>query len=301
MPAAEPMAVRSAGQLDLNGGFTLALGGGGARGWAHIGVARSLRAHRLRPTRIVGTSMGAIIGAGLAAGRTPEAIEEAARRTSVYRHMRRPGRLALFDARPLLELTVAELGDPRIEDLPTPFGVTTYDLVAGEPRLVTSGSLIGALERSIAVPFFLPPRRDASGVWCDAGPWEGVPVSLARAWAPDAPVVGVLADIPKPGFLASPVGARLLRRASAGLGSRVRGERLTAMRYLSLLTLRWADPVVVEPPDLLIAPPLGRMNALQFGRIGPAVAIGERATSEALATIGLRPDPHSGSEVTDGF
>ena len=291
MPPAEPVATDAARRVDLAGGFTLALGGGGARGWAHIGVARALRAHRLSPTRIVGTSMGAIIGAGLAAGRTPEAIEAAARRTSVYRHMRRPGRLALFDARPLLERTAAELGVPQIEDLPTPFGVTTYDLVAGEPRLLTSGPLIDALERSIAVPFFLPPRRDATGVWCDAGPWEGVPVTLARAWDPEAPVVGVLADIPKPAFLASPTGARLLRRASARLSSRVRGDRLSAVRYLSLLTLRWADPVVVELPDVLIAPPLGRMNALQFGRIGPAVAIGERATHEVLATIGLRPDP----------
>jgi predicted acylesterase/phospholipase RssA len=179
--------------------------------------------------------------------------------------------------------------------------VTTYDLVAGEPRLVTSGRLIDALERSIAVPFLLPPRRDATGVWCDAGPWEGVPVSLARAWDPDAPVIGVLADIPKPAFLASPMGARLLRRASARLATRVRGDRLSAVRYLSLLTLRWADPVVVELPDLLIAPPLGRMNALQFGRVGPAIAIGERATAEALATIGIRPGPHPGSEVTDGF
>ena len=59
-------------------GFTLALGGGGARGWAHVGVARALDERGLRPSRIVGTSMGAIIGAALAAGRTPDAIEAGA-------------------------------------------------------------------------------------------------------------------------------------------------------------------------------------------------------------------------------
>jgi NTE family protein len=266
-------------------GFTLALGGGGARGWAHIGVARGLDRLGLRPARIVGTSMGAIIGAGMAAGRTPDQMEEAAPRTKVYRLMRR-GRLALFDARPLLERTVAELGDPRIEDLPTPLGVTTYDLVAGRPRLITSGSLVDALERSIAVPFFLPPRRDAEGVWCDAGPWEGVPVTLSRAWDPSLPVIGVLADIPKPAFLASRVGAAVLRRASARLAGTATSERLTARRYLSLVTARWADPVVVEPPDVLIAPRLGRMNALQFGRIRPAIAIGERDTVAALRGLG---------------
>jgi len=269
----------------LEDGFTLALGGGGARGWAHIGVARGLDRLGLRPTRIVGTSMGAIIGAGMAAGRTPAQMEEAARRTKVYRLMRR-GRLALFDARPLLERTVAELGDPRIEDLPTPLGISTYDLVEGRPRLITSGSLVAALERSIAVPFFLPPHRDADGVWCDAGPWEGVPVTLARDWDPDRPVIGVLADIPKPAFLASRVGAAVLRGISARLEEEPAIRRLTARRYLALVAARWADPVVVNPPDLLIAPRLGRMNALQFGRIGPAIEIGERDTLAALGAIG---------------
>ena len=271
--------------MTLANGFTLALGGGGARGWAHIGVARGLDRLALRPTRIVGTSMGAIIGAGMAAGRTPDQMEEAARRTRVYRLMRR-GRLALFDARPLLERTAAELGDPRIEDLPIPLGITTYDLVAGRPRLITSGSLVDALERSIAVPFFLPPRRDADGVWCDAGPWEGVPVTLSRAWDPSRPVIGVLADIPKPAFLASRVGAAVLRGASARLAGASTSERLTARRYLSLLTARWAEPVVVEPADVLIAPRLGRMNALHFGRVGPAIAIGERDTVAALRGLG---------------
>ena len=278
--------------MTIADGFTLALGGGGARGWAHIGVARGLDRLGLRPSRIVGTSMGAIIGAGMAAGRTPDEMEEAARRTKVYRLMRR-GRLALFDARPLLERTAADLGDPRIEDLPIPLGITTYDLVAGRPRLITAGSLVDALERSIAVPFFLPPRRDADGVWCDAGPWEGVPVTLSRAWDPSLPVVGVLADIPKPAFLASRFGAAVLRGASARLAGSATSDRLTARRFLSLVTARWADPVVVEPPDVLIAPRLGRMNALQFGRIGPAIAIGERDTVAALGRIG----PASGREL----
>ena len=273
-------------RLTFDDGFTLALGGGGARGWAHIGVARALESEGLTPSRIVGTSMGAIIGAGIAAGHTPLQMEAAARRTSVYRHMRRPGRLALFDARALLERMVENLGNPRLEELPRPLGVTTYDLVSGRPHLITSGPLIDALEKTIAVPFFLPPRRDASGVWSDAGPWEGVPVTLARAWAPDDPVIGVLADIPKPAFLSSRLGGAALRRASARLAPRDGAQRLTARRYLSLLAARWAEPVVVEPPDLLITPRLGRMNALQFGRIGAAIAIGERDTLAALATIG---------------
>lgn len=279
------MPSRLARPVQLADGFTLALGGGGARGWAHVGVARALEERGLRPRRIVGTSMGAIVGAALAAGRTPDSIEADALRTPVHRLMAKRGRFALFDPRPMLDHLARELGDPRIEDLPTPLGITAYDLVAGAPRLITHGRLIDALEISIAVPFFFPPRRDADGVWCDAGPWEGIPVTPARAWEPALPVIGVLADIPKPAFLASRAGAVFLRAVSARLGTGTSEDRLTARRYLALLTGRWADPVVRNPPDLLIAPRLGRMNALQFSRVSDAIAIGERDARLALATI----------------
>jgi predicted acylesterase/phospholipase RssA len=269
----------------LTDGFTLALGGGGARGFAHIGVARALEAHGLRPTRIVGTSMGALIGAGLAAGLSADEIEAAARRMPVYRGMRTPGRYALFDARPLLRRMARNLGDPRIEDLPTPLGITTYDLVCGRPTLLTRGRLVAALARSIAVPLFLPPHRDAAGVWCDAGPWEAVPVSQARAWAPDRPVLGVLVDPAKPAILASRYGAALLRRVALRFGVGLNGDPLTARRYLALLAARWAEPVVDEAPDVLIAPRLGGTSAWQFWRIGQMVERGERDARMALEAL----------------
>lgn len=268
-------------------GFVLALGGGGARGYAHIGVIRVLAEHGLNPRRIVGTSMGAIVGAGLAAGHDADQMLAAARRTQVYRLVGKRARLALFDPRPLLETIVADLGDPRIEDLPTPLGVAAYDLVTGRPRLLTRGRLGDALSASVAVPLFFPPRRSGDAILADAGPWEGIPVSLARAWAPELPVVGVFVDIPKPAFLAGRMGSRVLRGASTRLGVGKAGDALTARRYLGLLTARWADPVVVEPPDVLIAPRLGRLNALQFGQVDRAVAIGERDGRLALASIGI--------------
>jgi NTE family protein len=268
----------------LHDGFTLALGGGGARGWSHIGVIRALEELELRPTRIVGTSMGAIVGAGLAAGRTAEEMEADALRTPVLERMTRPARLAWYDARALIRELVAALGDPRIEDLPTPFGITTFDLVSGRPTLMTSGPLHEALVRSIAVPFMLPPRCEGDAVWCDAGPWEGVPVSHARAWDPVRPVIGVLADVPKPGVLSSRIGARVLRTAAHRLhrGGATQG-RLTARRYLALVLDRYADPVVDEAPDLLIRPRLGMMSALSFSRVQPAIDIGHRDAREALA------------------
>ncbi|HEX7197621.1 MAG TPA: hypothetical protein VF364_12410, partial [Candidatus Limnocylindria bacterium] len=85
-----------------------------------------------------------------------------------------------------------------------------------------------------------------------------------------------------------------LRAVSARLGVGSAQDRLTARRYLAMLTARWADPVVHRPPDLLIAPRLGHMNALQFSRVADAIAIGERDARLALATIGEEVSVHAG-------
>jgi NTE family protein len=275
----------------IGSGFTLALGGGGGRGWAHIGVARALDEAGLRPGRIVGTSMGAIVGAGIAAGVTPREMERLAGEISVSRTVGRGARLALFDPRPLLERLGPILGDPMIEELPLPLAVSAYDLVGGQPAAITSGRLLDALERSIAVPIFFPPTAADGGVWCDAGPWESVPVSLARSLSP-ALVIGVWIDIPKPRLLASPPVARLLRGVGGRLGTGRPEDALSARRYLALLTTRWADPVHVEAPDLLIRPRLGFTLAWQFDRVERMVALGYRDARAALAEAGLEPARH---------
>jgi predicted acylesterase/phospholipase RssA len=274
--------------------FTLALGGGGGRGWAHLGVGRALDEAGLQPDLLVGTSMGAVVGAALAAGMRPDEIERMAQRSSVYRLVGKRARYALFDPSPVLARIDAALGRPRIEELPHRLAVTTYDLVTGTTAAITSGPLIDALRRSIAVPLFFPPCRDEDGVWCDAGPWESVPVSVARRLSPD-PVIGVWVDVPKPRFLATGPVAALLRGVARP--TRVDGPNLTARRYFSLLTQRWADPVVAEAPDLLIRPRLGLSTALRFSQVRPAAAAGYRDAREALEAAGLWRPP-SGSAGT---
>lgn len=269
----------------FDGDFTLALGGGGARGWAHIGVARALEEAGLRPSRIVGTSMGSIIGAAIAAGVPAGEMLERARRVAVYRLVRRRVRLALFDHRPVLEVLARDLGNPMIEDLPIPLAITTLDLVSGKPAVMESGPLMAALERSIAVPFFFPPTVDADGaVWCDAGPWEVVPVTASRRLSTD-PVVGVHVDSAKPVILETHLAARALRRFSARLATpaaQAAGARLTLRRYLSLVTAQLAEPVLHEAPDLMIAPNLGLTTAWQFSRVAPMAERGHAATLAAI-------------------
>lgn len=267
--------------------FTLALGGGGGRGWAHIGVARALQEAGMQPSLVVGTSMGAIVGAGLAAGFSPDEMLRLARRASVYRMVGRRARFAMFDPGPVLEALDAALGRARIEELPTPLAITAFDLVAGRPTAIISGPVVDALRRSIAVPLFFPPCRDAGGVWCDAGPWEAVPVSIARGLSRD-PVIGVWVDVPKPAVLASRPVAALLRGVAARVGGAA--DRLTARRYLSLLARRWADPVHHEAPDLLIRPALGLAPAWRFSRAAALSERGYRDATAALRAAGLLAD-----------
>jgi NTE family protein len=276
----------------LQSGFTLALGGGGGRGWAHIGVAQALDEAGLRPGLVVGTSIGAIVGAGIAAGLPPREMERLAGEFSVSRGVRRGGRLALFDPRPLLEHLGAILGgDPLIEELPLPLAVSAYDLVAGRPTAITSGPLLDALERSIAVPIVFPPTAVEGSVWCDAGPWESVPISLARGLS-TAPVLGVWIEVPKPGLLSSPPVATLLRRLGGRLGTGSPADALTGRRYAALLATRWAEPVHFEAPDLMIRPRLGLTTGLRFGRVGRMVELGYRDTWVALRRSGFRAERH---------
>ena len=267
--------------------FTLALGGGGGRGWAHIGVARALEEAGLRPRLIVGTSMGAIIGAGLAAGFSPGEMERVARRTPVYRLVGRRARHALFDPRPLLERLGASLGDPLIEELPMPLAIAAYDLASGRAVAITRGRVVEALQRAIAVPLFFPPCPDGEHLWCDAGPWESVPVSLARRLAPADPVIGVWVDTAKPAVLTVRPVAAALRRAALRLGTGTVARKWSARGYLGVLAARMADPVVAEAPDLLIRPGLGIMPAWHFSRVTDMSGRGYRDARRTLEAAGL--------------
>jgi NTE family protein len=272
--------------MALASGFSLALGGGGARGFAHLGVAEALAERGLVPGRILGTSMGSVIGAGLAAGLTVERIVELASHFDPWRMARRPARLGIFDHRPLMERVVAEVGHPRIEDLPIPFGAAAYDLVSGRHELITSGPVSEALIRSCAISVVFAPVADGDAIWADAGVWEPVPISLARLLSSE-PVVGVQVIAPKPGWFASSPVAWSLRAGARMLGTQARGERLGARRYVALLAARITDPVVDARADLLIVPNLRGVSWVRFGDVETPRRRGYQAAQRALAGMSI--------------
>jgi predicted acylesterase/phospholipase RssA len=226
--------------------------------------------------------MGSVIGAGLAAGLTAARMVELASRFDPWRMARRPARLGIFDHRPLMERVVAEVGHPRIEDLPIPFGAATYDLVSGRHELITSGPVSEALIRSCALSVVFAPVAQGDAIWADAGVWEPVPISLARLLSSD-PVVGVQVIAPKPGWFATAPIAWSLRAGAWMLGTGARGERLGARRYTALLAARITDPVVDARADLLIVPNLRGVSWVRFGDVETPRRRGYQAAQRALA------------------
>jgi NTE family protein len=285
---------------DLRSGFTLALGAGGGRGWAHIGVVRALHEHDLRPSLIIGSSIGAVIGAGMAMGLPPAQVAAMAERVDVWRECEPRGRYAYADPARLIRRLLAEVGDPLIEELATPFVATAYDLVTGEHRLIRSGRVSTALIRSTAIPFVFPPRPDGEAVYVDAGVWEGVPVSVARALSHD-PVVGVEIFGSFTGPLSRWPLAGALRLGGRALGHGQPGDPLTARRYLALLATRITHPPVALPPDLLIRPDLGWANPIRFGQVARLEQAGYDAARHALRHVaaGAGASAAGGAAVAD--
>ncbi|MDQ7994159.1 MAG: patatin-like phospholipase family protein, partial [Propionicimonas sp.] len=140
-------------------GLGIALGGGAALGAAHLGVLQAMEARGLRPEFVAGTSAGALVGAGYAAGLGLDTIESLVleARWADFGRLSPALRLGLFDSR-VLEATLARTGvDRAIETLPLRFGAVTTDLWTRRQVVLAHGPLGEALRASIAVPGLFPP------------------------------------------------------------------------------------------------------------------------------------------------
>jgi NTE family protein len=161
----------------------LVLAGGGARGFAHIGILKALREAGVPFDHLGGTSMGAIIAAGVA---SEWSIEELSERV----------RSAFVDANPLSDYTFPlialvrgkkvstllreNFGDVRIEELPKPFFCVSSDLTTGRIHEHRSGALWRALRASVALPGILPPVTHHGHLLVDGGVMNNLPVDVMR-------------------------------------------------------------------------------------------------------------------------
>lgn len=165
----------------------LALGGGAARGWAHIGIIRYLKEAGIDIDVICGTSIGAIVGGAEAAGELDEFAEwvEGLEWQDIIRYLDVTFNGGLIQGTKLIDFFRDQLRDADIEKLDRPFGAVATNLANGQEMWLKSGSLMSAIRASIALPgLFTPEERD--GLWLvDGGLVNPVPVSLCRALGAD--------------------------------------------------------------------------------------------------------------------
>lgn len=166
----------------INQKIGLALGGGGARGAAHLGVIKHFEELGLRPDALSGTSAGAIVAALYAFGNSLEDIKKdisqlkAAKVSSL-----RINELGLFANENLEKMLTQRLGaDVKIEDATIPLAIQTTDIETGESVLITKGKLTPAVLASSCVPGIYIPQKIDGRILVDGGLSENVPLSGLR-------------------------------------------------------------------------------------------------------------------------
>lgn len=276
----------------MNRGITAVLSGGGVKAAAHLGVLRALDAGGITPTRYIGTSMGAVIACGLAAGQSHSLIEEkllAVRDRDVFRLDRRALLMGMF-ARSLLNpepfrQTLAKLlPAERFSELRLPLSVTTTDLDSGELVVFGSGGedapLLDVLCASCALPLYFPAFPLNGRRLADGGLRSVVPLEVAARFPADLVVaidVSFGFDAAEPESQRGPPALLKLE----GEAQRALMASNTAAQHE--LWLRTPE----RPPLLWIRPRVRRGETFATEQLRWYLAEGERAGAEALARLRL--------------
>lgn len=282
----------------------VALGGGSARGYAHIGVLAALERRGLRPDVLVGTSFGAVVAALYALGHSPAQLREDAermRRRDVLPRIVDVGlaRGALFAGRRLEAYFHGLVGDARIEDLPRTLAVVATDVDTGERVVLRSGPLARALRASASLPGLFAPVAWEGRRLIDGGIGTPVPLDTLEGFGVDV-ALGVGAGIEARDSRAlrlarAAVRSRLGRRLRRAFAGARRGPHLGALgtlgRALGLTMDAWhqaGDALPAGQGDALHVQTRPPIHWLRFDRAAAAIAAGDAAMDAAWPGIGRR-------------
>ncbi len=176
----------------------LALGGGAARGFAHIGVLQVLEENGIKPDVVVGTSAGSVVAALYAAGKSPTELGRMAMTLdeSTITDWVFPGR-SLLKGEALARFVRAQTGGRPIEALRPPLGVVATDLKTGQPILFRRGDVGMAVRASSAVPAVFSPVTIGGREYIDGGAVSPVPVRYARQMGADVIIAVDISAIPE--------------------------------------------------------------------------------------------------------
>ncbi len=300
----------------------IALGGGAARGWAHIGVLKALAEMGIRPDIMAGTSIGALVGAA-------SLVDQLDPLEKWVRGLARLDILRLMDARlsgggfmrgdRLMKALSKYVEDRNIEDLSIPFAVVATDLDTGHEVWLREGSLQDAVRASIALPGLFSPVRLNDRWLLDGGLVNPVPVSVCRALGADIIIavnltrntlVHTMSSTPSDDDAVPAEDEededdsffqRLVGRMHAGIGFRLDRLMWTSPEEAKLTgpglfdVLAGSINIVQEritrsrmagdPPDIQISPRLASIRLMEFDRAGDAIEQGRQAVDRAREEI----------------
>ena len=266
--------------------LVLVLGGGGARGLAHLGVLEIFEREGLRPTCIVGSSMGGLVGALAAAGLSARDAAQLARGFRFPRWFV-PGALVPWER--IFRPAVPVLSGLSFDRLATPLAVTAVDLEWGSQVVLRHGEVLPALRATCAVPGVLAPVRLAGRWLVDGGLANVLPVDVA--WAADPGVVvavsvrgGRRRAVARLGSPINALSARLGTIIPTPGGARLSFEVL--VRAAEIALERQATLVAaMAGPELLVEPDLKDIGLRDFDRLDDALAAGRQAAERALPAL----------------
>ncbi len=275
-------------------GIVLALGAGGIRGWAHVGVLKALHEAGVPIAGLVGASAGSLIGPLYAARRdVQEMVRVALSANMASLTAWFLGGLRIGpEAWGFGQILWRHYGRLDFQELALPFAAIVLDVASGQHLLVREGNVGRAVEASIRPPGLLPPV-ELQGRWLvDGGLHDTVPVELAQVTFPGLPVVAV----PVGEFLVLPP---RLRPASRRLGNLMWALGATPQSRLGglalLARLLGEGPPRRPPPAATIRPPLHGIMAVLPVRMQEAIRRGERAARTALPAIKTLLETHPGA------
>ncbi|MBI3962549.1 MAG: patatin-like phospholipase family protein [Deinococcus sp.] len=265
----------------------LVLGGGGARGLAHIGVLAVLEEAGIVPSVITGASMGGLIGALAAGGMRAADICQAAEQ------LRRPGlgylapRRGLVSWERLFQPLLPHLKS-TFADLAIPLAVTTTDIERGQSVLLTQGPLLPALQATTALPGLLPPVEINGQYLVDGGVLNNLPVDAARALGAEV-VIAVHVGHPADRAVRLEPGTRECLACYLKDVARVRELEVAVDILLKSLEITYhhltALQLAMTSPDVLLIPRLPGVELHHFDRLDEAVTAGRRAAEAVLPDI----------------
>ena len=282
----------------------LALGGGAARGWAHVGVIRALMERGIHPDLVCGTSIGALVGAAYAAGELDRFeqwilgmdIKQVVSLLDIHMNG------GLLKGERLMDFYRENFVDHPIENLNIPFGAVATALHNGAEVWLRNGSAVEAIRASIALPGMFSPVWRGDQLLVDGGLVNPVPVSLARAMGADIVIaVDLNSDLLGRHLrddLESPANrvqnwVRKLQESLSKLFPALASHEPKLPSMLDVITSSinimqvriTRSRMAGDPPDVMVSPQLSHLGLLEFHRAKDGIDEGRRAVEMIDANL----------------